>query len=142
MKKIFIVFAFFSAYSFGNNSGFAAIDTMVEKIKKPRKGLEVETIEKVKDPFVVAKMSEKASEIVVSELTKPIPNFSLTAIINRYAHINGAWHKEGEKIMGYELKFVGTRGVVMTYEKRIVRLFLPEKTHLNKDIIKIEGEDE
>ena len=139
MTKISILFIVICEIAIGNNKAYSSIDNMVEKIKKPRSGLSIETIEKVKDPFVIAKMNSEASEIIVSELKKPIPNFTLTAIINHQAYINGKWRKEGENVFGYELKYVGTKGVVMVYEKRIVRLFLPKKT-LKDEIIKVEGE--
>ena len=136
MGKI-VVFCLFVVNVLIASGNIQAIDKMVDSIKKPRKGLDVSTFGKLKDPFIVATMNTDMSEVVISEVKKPIPNFSLSAIINHQAYINGAWHNEGEKIEGYNLRFVGSRGVVLTYEKRIVKLFLPEKNQNTESVIKI-----
>jgi len=127
MKKILFSLMAAATLLSASSGSFKTIDMMVENIKKPRKGLDISVLMKVEDPFVVATMNTEMSEVVVSELKKPVPNFSLIAIINHEAYLNDAWRKEGEKIQGYELKFVGNRGVVLTFEKRIVKLMLPEK---------------
>ena len=138
MKKILFGFSLILVISFAGNSSTVEIDRMIVDIQKPRQSLDIGELEQAKDPFVVAKMDTGTSEIIISKLKKPVPNFSLGAIINNKAHINGDWHKEGETILGYALAHVGTKGVVLTFEKRIVKLFLPERTHKSEGIIKIE----
>lgn len=138
MRKILSGFSLILVISFAGNSSTGEIDRMIIDIQKPRQGLDIGELEQVKNPFVVAKMDADVQEVIVSELKKPVPSFSLGAIINNKAHINGDWHKEGETIQRYTLEHVGTRGVVLTFEKNIVKLFLPERTQKNEGIIKIE----
>ncbi len=113
------------------------IDKMINDIRKPRKSLDMGELERVKDPFVVEKVHISTPEAIIPVFKKPTPKFSLSAIVNKKAHINGDWHEEGEMIMGYELAYVGTRGVVLTIKKDIVKLFLPDRTHKSERIIKI-----
>ncbi len=113
------------------------IDKMINGIKKPRKSLDIKELERVKDPFVVVKVHTDTPEAIIPVFKKPTPKFSLSAIINNKAHINGDWHEKGGMVMGYELAYVGTRGVVLTIKKDIVKLFLPERTHKSDGTIKI-----
>ena len=138
MKKIVFGLGLVLVVSFAGNSGIKEIDKMINNIKKPRQSLDIGEVEQVKDPFIVAKVHTSIPEAIVPELKKPVPKFSLSAIVNDKAHINGDWHKEGVTIQGYALVRVGTKGVILTFEKRIVKLFLPERTHKSEGIIKIE----
>lgn len=138
MKKIFICFVIITTVVF-STAATQEIDKMINDIKKPRQSLDMKELEQVKDPFIVAEMDTGASEIIIAKLKKPVPKFSLSAIINNKAHINGDWYEKGGTVLGYSLAHVGIRGVVLTFEKKIVKVFLPEKIHKNDEIIKIEG---
>lgn len=120
-----------------SNVATQEIDKMIDDIKKPRKSLDMRELGRVKDPFVLEKVHTSTPEAIIPVFKKPTPKFSLSAIVNDKAHINGDWHEEGGMIMGYELAHVGTRGVVLTIKKDIVKLFLPERTHKSDGTIKI-----
>ncbi len=138
MRKILFGLSLILVVSFAGNSSTREIDRMIIDIQKPRQSLDISELEQVKNPFVVAKIDTEIEEVIVSELKKPVPNFSLSAIINNKAHINGDWYGKGGIILGYTLVHVGAKGVVLTFEKSIVKLFLPERTHKSEGIIKIE----
>ena len=137
MKKVLFGFCLIFVISFAGKSSTGEIDKMIAAIKQPRQSLDIGKVEEVKDPFVVAQMDTATSEIIVAELKKPVPKFSLNAIVNNKAHINGDWHKKDEIILGYKLAYVGTRGIVLTFEKNILKLFLPDRTHKIEGIITI-----
>jgi len=136
MKKIFISFAIMTTVTF-SIAATKQIDKMIDSIRKPRQSLDTRELEKVKDPFAVEKVNTGIQETVIPVFKKPKPKFSLSAIVNNRAYINGSWHEEGGMIMGYKLAHVGTRGVVLTVKKEIVTLYLPEKTDKNRDLIKM-----
>ena len=135
MKKILVISTTVFVYSITLCSAADTIDMMVNKIKEPRKGIELKELSTIPDPFVAVK-----KDINVTEVIKPKKKISLVlgGIMNHTAYINGQWHKEGDEISGFILRYVGTKGVVLVDEEHIKRLFLHEK----KDgIIKME-EDE
>ena len=119
-----------------SGNGVEAIDKMVSKIQQPREGAALEELASTKNPFITLKKDENITKIVVPK--KRQEKFVLNGIVNQKAFINGEWHKVGDDISGYTLKYIGTRGVVLTDANNIKRLFLHRE---NKGIIMMkEGE--
>ena len=98
------------------------IDKMVERIQKPRQGIGLDELASTKDPFISLKKDENMTQVVIPK--KKEAQLSLNGILNGKAYINGKWYKVGDKISGYVLKYVGTKGVVLTDETHIKKLFL------------------
>ena len=137
MKKVLFGFGLILVVSFAGKSSTGEIDRMITGIKKPRQSLDIAEVKKVKDPFIVAQMDTGTSEIIVAELKKPVPKFTLSATVNNKAYINGDWYEKDESILGYTLAYVGRRGVVLTFEKNILKIFLPDRTRRIDGVIMI-----
>lgn len=129
MKKIIAGIGFVTTFVF-SAVATQAIDKMVSRIKEPRKGVELKELATTPDPFVTVGHDVNVTEIIKPKKRKR--NLTLSGIVNDKAYINGAWHKEGDLVSGYTLKYVGTKGVVLMDEKHIKRLFLHKK---REDII-------
>jgi hypothetical protein len=134
MKHYVIIVALMSNFSFGE-VGTAGIDRMIDSIKKPRPGLPLEGLSLELSPFkphiielnTTASITEKVQEKV----------FVLNAIMNHRAYIDGKWYKKDDEVADYVLRFIGTRGVVMTREQSVMKLFLNKK---DQDIFTFKGE--
>jgi len=132
MKKIIIIsMGVITSFAFSSASTHA-IDKMVAQIKKPRQGVAMKELSETPDPFVVLR-----KDVNITEIVKPKKrvNLKLGGIVNHRAHINGVWHKEGDDVSGFVLKYVGSKGVVLMDGEHIKRLFLHEK---REGIIKME----
>lgn len=135
MKKIIILFTLFSGYLFADLS-MDQIKEMVIKIHEKREGIELETLESTKEPFVRLSEEDNVTTFVIpvkEEATK----LTLHAILNGKVYINDAWKKVGDEIGGFTLKYIGKRGVVLRSGNQIKKLFLHKK---RENFIMIEGE--
>lgn len=100
------------------------IDSMVAKIHQKREGVKLETLDQTKEPFVKLEADDNnVSTFVVLE-KKEDTKLALHAIVNGKAFINDKWIEVEERIMGYTLKYIGTKGVVLRNENNIKKLFL------------------
>ena len=131
MKKIIIGIGVITSFAISNASNHA-IDNMVSEIKKPRKGVALKELSTTPDPFVAIRKDVNVTEVVKPE--KRV-NLRLSGIVNHRAYINGVWHKEGDDVSGFVLKYVGSKGVVLMDGEHIKRLFLHKK---REGIIKME----
>ena len=132
-NKIFIVLVFTA--SLYADLSVNQIEQMIVKIHEKRPGANLETLETTKEPFV---RLEKENNVTIFVVPKKFEEakISLHAIMSDKAYINDAWKSIDDVIMGYTLKHVGKRGVVLRNGNHIKKLFL----HKNRDdIIKIEG---
>ena len=108
------------------------MNMMVEKIKQRRSGVDLKTLDTIKVPFVtiVKDADSKATMFVRKkkkvEKEKPI---EVSAIMNKKAFINGKWYKEGDRIYGFKVVFVGKRGVVLKGDDSIKTLFIAQKNN-------------
>jgi len=112
------------------------IDMMIDKIKKPRDGILLEALSQTPDPFkeqVVLNEGNNTDTII----TKKDKDFSLNAIMNGKAFIDGEWRVEDDVVSDYTVVFIGKKGVVLVRERNIIKLFLQRNEYPN--IIKIEG---
>jgi len=124
MKKLFISFGIVVTVAF-SSVATQEIDKMIAEIKKPRKGIALEELSSIPNPFVTVKKDLNITKVFVPKRIEV--NMELGGIVNHKAYINGSWRKEGDDVSGYTLQYVGTRGVVLVDEARIKRLFLHEK---------------
>lgn len=101
------------------------IQKMVASIHEKREGVKLETLETTVSPFV--RLEEENNVTTFGALVKEEEKLVLHAIVNGKAFINDAWSNIGDTIMGYTLKFIGNRGVVLRNDNHIKKLFLHEK---------------
>ena len=110
------------------------IETIVQKIQSKRvSGRSVDFV-KVPSPFVVVvPVDENRTEVdrQIPKKSEKIVQFTLDAIINKQAHINGVWIGKGQSIEGYTVTEVWPSEVLLKKGDREVRLFLPEKKKNN-----------
>ncbi len=133
MKKHIIGFGIMSSILFANVA-IEEIDSMVEEIKAPRKGVALKQLSSTLNPFVAI---QKETNTTVSSVTKKVyAKLTLSGIMNNKAYINGEWHSEGDSVSDYNLTHIGTRGVVLVKKNKIKKLFL----HENDGIIKMKDD--
>ncbi len=137
MKKIFI---YFMLLTFVNaDLTLKEIQNMIRKIHEKREGVKLSTLETTKEPFVRLEENENnITTFVIPRKEKKIDftdaKLSLKAVVNGKAYINDSWIRVDEKILGYTLKYIGKRGVVLRNENHIKKLFLRNQ---EKGFIKI-----
>ena len=123
MKKTAISFTVFSLLAQADLS-ISQIEKMIAQIHKKREGVKLETLEQTKEPFVRVE-SGKESEVVFTILEKKEDSkLTLHAIVNGKAYINDQWVEIEEQIMGYTLKYIGKRGVVLRNGNNIKKLLI------------------
>ncbi|WP_373029212.1 hypothetical protein [Sulfurovum sp.] len=122
MKKIFLLLSL--TVLVNADLSVDQIQKMVMQIHEKREGVKLETLETTKDPFV--RISEENN---TTTFTKPSEEAKLVlhAIVNGKAYINDAWSSLGDTIMGYTVKYIGQRGVVLRNGNHVKKLFLHEK---------------
>ncbi|UFH58607.1 hypothetical protein [Sulfurovum mangrovi] len=124
MKKIAIGFTVLSLAAFADLS-VQQIEKMVAQIHEQREGIQLETLQETKEPFVRLEENEdEVTTFVIPE--KSEAKLTLHAIVNGKAYINDGWVGLEEKVMGYTLKYIGKRGVVLRNGNNIKKLFLTE----------------
>ena len=136
MKNILIIVSLLTASLYADLS-VAQIENMVKKIQEKRVGFDLETLSTTKDPFVIT-LEEEKEEIpeYIAPRKKTNANISLHAIMGGKAYINNGWKDINDTVLGYRLKYIGKRGVVLRNGNQIKKLFLHNETN---NFIKIEG---
>jgi hypothetical protein len=102
------------------------IQDMVGKIHEKREGVKLETLEATKEPFVRLEEENNVTTFIIPKKAEEV-KISLHAIMNGKAYINDAWRKVDDNVMGYTLKYVGKKGVVLRNGNNIKKLFLHKK---------------
>ncbi len=133
MKKI-IILSILSSFLFANIT-LEEIDMMIDKIKKPRDGILLEALSSTPDPFKQLITPLEVASTADKLLLKKDKDFSLNAIMNGKAFIDGKWHIITDVVSDYEVMFIGKKGVVLSRERNIIKLFLKKK---KKNIIQLE----
>jgi len=138
MKKLLLIPALF-VLSLHAGLSLAQIQNMVVKIHEKRKGANLTILDQTEEPFVIREKEDNVTVYVAPITTmKEEAKLSLHAIVNGKAYINDSWKSVDEKILGYTLKYIGKRGVVLRNGNQIRKLFLHTE---RDDLIKIvEGE--
>jgi hypothetical protein len=134
MKKILFISACLTASLYADLS-VEQIQQMIEKIHEKREGVRLETLEMTKEPFVRLQEDNNVTTFVIPVKAEEA-KLSLHAIVNGKAYINDTWKSIDDTIMGYTLKYIGKRGVVLRNGNHIKKLFLHEK---RDNFITIEG---
>ena len=120
------------------NYSIKQIENMVLKIHNKRPSLDVSILENTYEPFVSKEILQTEDE-TKTEVLKPIQKdekIELHAILGDKAYINNRWVKVNDIINGYELKYIGKRGVVLQNGNYIKKLLFHDK---NNNLIKLEG---
>ncbi len=102
------------------------IENMISKIHLKREGVKLETLEATKEPFVRIKEENNVSKIIIPEKREEA-ELTLHAIVNGKAYINDEWKAIDDTIMGYTLKYLGKRGVILRKDNNIKKLFLHQE---------------
>ena len=123
MKKIILSITLLSSIVSADLS-VQQIQKMVLKIHEKREGINLSKLENTKEPFVHIK--EDSNETAYVAPDKIEVKLSLHAILNHKAYINDTWIGIDDSIMGYKLKYIGRKGVVLRNENDIKKLFLHE----------------
>lgn len=141
MKNILLIGLLFNSFGFAD----AELDIIVEKIQKERDSLGLEKISVSESPFVSVASEEAeipTKNIMIKEKKKK-EVFILNGLINEKAFINGVWHKVGDVIFGYEIRYIGTKGVVLTKfsngKQQLKKIFMESRIPKNKRINFFEG---
>ena len=134
MKNTIFIVLLFTASLYADLS-VAQIEQMVSKIQEKRQGANLEILETTKEPFVRLKKENNIKTFVIPTKSEEV-KVSLHAIMGGKAYINDGWKSIDDMIMGYTLKHVGKRGVVLRNENHIKKLFF----HKERDnFITVEG---
>ena len=135
MKKLFL-FLLTMTIIVNADLSVKQIEEMVHKIHKKREGVKLETLEDTKEPFVRLQEENNVSTFVIPTVqTAEEVKIILHAIVNGEAFINESWMKVNDNILGYQLKYIGNKGVVLRNENHIKKLFLRKQEN---DFIKLE----
>jgi len=134
MKNTLLIISLLTASLYADLS-VDQIENMVHKIHEKRVGFDLHTLEATKTPFVVVEEDNNVTTFVTPEVTEDV-KISLHAIMGGKAYINDEWKDINDTVMGYTLKYIGKRGVVLRNGNHIKKLFL----HEDRDsFIKLEG---
>jgi len=124
MKKLFLFLSTMTIILHADLS-VQQIEEMVHKIHKEREGVKLETLEDTKEPFVRLQEENNVSTFVIPTVkTAEEAKLVLHAIVNGRAFINDSWVNVDDNILGYKLKYIGNKGVVLRNENHIKKLFL------------------
>ena len=135
MKNIVLIVSLLTASLYANLS-VEQIEKMVHKIHKKRVGFDLNILESTKNPFVVLEEENNVTTFVIPDEVTEDVKISLHAIMGGKAYINDEWKDINDTVMGYALKYIGKRGVVLRNGNHIRKLFLHED---RDNFIKIEG---
>jgi len=125
MKKILFIISV-SIVSLYADLSVDQIQEMVEKIHEKREGVDLETLETTKEPFVRLEEENNVTTFVIPVKAEEA-KLVLHAIVNGKAYINDTWQSIDDSILGYTLKYIGKRGVVLKNGDHIKKLFLRKK---------------
>ncbi len=135
MKNTVLIISLLTASLYADLS-VDQIENMVHKIHEKRVGFDLNILESTKNPFVVVAAENNVTTFVIpDEITEDV-KVSLHAIMGGKAYINEGWKDINDTVLGYTLKYIGKRGVVLRNGNHIKKLFL----HEDRDsFIKLEG---
>ncbi len=125
MKIVFILSIFFNII-FGEDLVYKILKDIenIKNISKPTK------IIINYDPFFPKTEQKKAKK-------KAKIHFTLKAILNKEALINGKWRKEGEKIEGFKIVKIKKREIILIKNRKKIILNLKAPSFLKvKELIK------
>ena len=125
MKKLFLLLLSLTVFSSAEIS-LKQIENMVTKIHQKREGVKLETLDTTLEPFV--RVAEDNTTVIIEPvMKKKEEKLVLHAIVNGKAYINDSWNVLDDRILGYTLRFIGQRGVVLRNGNHIKKLYLRKK---------------
>ena len=125
MKKLFLLLLSLTVFSSAEIS-LKQIENMVTKIHEKREGVKLETLDTTLEPFV--RVAEDNTTVIIEPvMKKKEEKLVLHAIVNGKAYINDSWNVLDDRILGYTLRFIGQRGVVLRNGNHIKKLYLRKK---------------
>jgi hypothetical protein len=151
MKNLFIILLFLLSINLVAGE-LQWVNEQIQAIKPPRNAISKAKINAVKDPFIFLNKKAKKTDpkIVtvkqmktannrntkrntlsttsVNKVSQITRSFSLDAIINKSALINGRWYKVNSKVGKYTLSSVNTSSVILSYKKKELLLSTRSKT--------------
>ncbi|WP_321777966.1 hypothetical protein [Sulfurimonas sp.] len=147
MKKftLLLITLFISATLSSNELSW--VDTQVEAIKPPRKGMETKALTEIHSPFIYSngkKAKRRYTKKKSSTYKKPskvsttstkslhtmqkLPkNLVLSAVINKSALINGEWYNLNDSLYGYKLSSVKRTTIILSRGESKVTLSTRDK---------------
>ena len=146
MKNILLILSLFIiTHAIANELEW--VDEQIQAIKPPRNGISKSQIDMIKDPFIFLKKEIKekpgtkavvtnksysskkyVSKSTTNKVSKQSTSFSLDAIINKSALINGKWYKLHSKIGKYTLSSVDGTSIILSYKDQELLLTTRSKT--------------
>jgi len=136
MKKLFILFIFFSSLLWSASLSSAEITEMISKIKEERVGIAIEKLESTVNPFLIVKikkeenLTKEEEEVIKIEKVIIEPTYSLDAILNHAVFINNKWYKKGSKIDQYKITYIGKTTVTLKSSEKERILSLKKKKYI------------
>jgi len=149
MKTIYLSLFMLASITLADDLSW--VDTQVEAIKPSREGESLQSISKIKDPFIFLKKnaSTKDTKSTSKSLKKNVVRsntynqsrsssskkvyqksaFTLSAIINNSALINGAWYKINETIKGYKITAIDNTTVTLKKKSKVYVLSTTSKNN-------------
>ena len=101
------------------------IENMVIKIHQKRVGFNLDTLESTKNPF--SEKEDTNTTSILAKINNDDSRLSLHAIMSNKAYINDKWKEVNDTILGYTIKYIGKKGVVLKNGNHIKKLFLHKK---------------
>ena len=136
MKNLFRITLFLLSLSLVANE-LEWVDEQIEAIKPPRAGIAKSKIDLSENPFIFLSKKTKKKRVskrryvkskknIISKAVKTVdhkaPAFSLDAIINKSALIDGNWYKVDTNIGKYLITNINKTTVTLSYKKRDYQL--------------------
>ncbi len=118
MKKVSIITILLSSLLFAGSLSSEEITNMIAKIKEERVGISLAKLEMTENPFIIHKKEKVVKNVgkeVVEEVRQEV-EYTLHAILNHAAFINGKWYKKGDKLGLYQVVYIGKQSVDLTSE--------------------------
>jgi hypothetical protein len=107
------------------------IEHMVQDIKSKRVG-KIKDYNITSSPFVVVQTEDNSSARVSMAIPETKAVFSLGAIVNKSAFIDGSWHKAGDVLNDFRVDTVSDDHVVLKKKNRTITLFFKKVKNMLK----------
>ena len=136
MKNILLILSLFG-FTHSVADELKWVDEQIQAIKPPRVGITKSKIDTIRDPFIILKkqLKEKPtkkaltsnkstiskgniSKSTTNAISKQTTSFTLNAIINKSALINGKWYKLHSKLGKYTLSHIDASSVILSYKNK------------------------
>jgi len=135
MKKNIVITFLLLLFSVSLSSNeLAWVDKQIEAIKPARSGLVAKNVDTLKNPFIIVEekklVTTKSGKKVYVTSKKSKKSryktsrryYSLNAIMNNSALINGRWYKLNDSVGGYKLRSIAKTHVVLVKGSKKLKL--------------------